>query len=128
MNSRLLLKGLILLLAFAASLPVEAQKKSKKKKGEPTEKPEAKPKSKNGIKKYSEVITKDAKSDEGLFTVHNIDGKYFFEIPDSLFGREMLMVTRIAKTAAGIGFGGGKANTQVLRWERKDKKVLLREM
>ena len=36
------------------------------------------------------------------------------------------MVTRISKTAAGIGFGGGKQNTQVLRWERKDKKVLLR--
>ncbi|MEH6408646.1 MAG: zinc-dependent metalloprotease, partial [Leeuwenhoekiella sp.] len=37
-----------------------------------------------------------------------------------------LMVTRIAKTAADIGFGGGKTNTQVLRWEKKPKKVLLR--
>ena len=36
------------------------------------------------------------------------------------------MVTRIAKTANGIGFGGGKTNTQVLRWQRKGKKVLLR--
>ena len=36
------------------------------------------------------------------------------------------MVTRIAKTANGIGFGGGKTNTQVLRWQRKDKKILLR--
>ena len=36
------------------------------------------------------------------------------------------MVTRISKTASGIGFGGGKQNTQVLRWERKNKKVLLR--
>ena len=32
----------------------------------------------------------------------------------------MLMVTRISKTASGIGFGGGKQNTQVLRWERKN--------
>ena len=38
----------------------------------------------------------------------------------------MLMVTRIAKTASGIGFGGGKQNTQVLRWQKKEKKVLLR--
>jgi hypothetical protein len=38
----------------------------------------------------------------------------------------MLMVTRISKTASGIGFGGGKQNTQVLRWQKKDKKVLLR--
>ncbi|MDC0007394.1 zinc-dependent metalloprotease, partial [Winogradskyella sp.] len=43
-----------------------------------------------------------------------------------LFNREMLMVTRISKTAAGLGFGGGKLSEQVLRWEKKDKKVLLR--
>jgi hypothetical protein len=52
--------------------------------------------------------------------------KHFYEIPDSLFNREMLMVSRISKTATGIGFGGGKINTQVLRWEKKPKKVLLR--
>ena len=38
----------------------------------------------------------------------------------------MLMVTRIAKTASGLGFGGGKQNTQVLRWQKKDSKILLR--
>ncbi len=34
--------------------------------------------------------------------------------------------TRISKTASGIGFGGGKQNTQVLRWQKNGKKVLLR--
>ncbi len=81
---------------------------------------------KGGIKPYAKVITKDAKSDPGLFTVHKVEDKYFYEIPDSLFNREMLMVTRIAKTATGIGFGGGKANTQTLRWQRKNDNVLLR--
>ena len=66
------------------------------------------------------------KTDEGLFKVHSLDDTFLFEVPDSLLNREMLMVTRIAKTANGIGFGGGKANTQVLRWERKKKKILLR--
>ena len=80
----------------------------------------------NGIKEYDKVITKAAKTDEGLFTVHKVEDDYFYEIPDSLFNREMLMVTRIAQTASGIGFGGGKQNTQVLRWEKKNKKVLLR--
>jgi hypothetical protein len=79
-----------------------------------------------GLKKYSSLITKDAVSDKGLFYVHKIKDKYYFEINDSLIGREMLMVTRIAKTAAGIGFGGGKQNTQVLRWQKKDSKILLR--
>ncbi|WP_037316803.1 zinc-dependent metalloprotease [Salegentibacter sp. Hel_I_6] len=82
---------------------------------------------KNGdLEPYAKVITKDAKSDEGLFTVHRVDDKYFYEIPDSLFNREMLTVTRIAKTATGIGFGGGKQNTQVHRWQKKDGHVLLR--
>lgn len=82
--------------------------------------------SKNGVKPYSKIITNKAKSDEGLFTVHQVDQDYFFEIPDSLFNREMLMVTRIAQTAQGIGFGGGKQNEQVLRWQRKGDKVYLR--
>lgn len=87
---------------------------------------EAKKPGKNDIQPYDKVITKKAVSDPGLFTVHKIDESYFYEIPDSLFEREMLMVTRIAKTASGLGFGGGKQDEQVLRWQKKDKKVLLR--
>ncbi len=83
-------------------------------------------KDENGLKPYKKVITKEAKSDKGLFTVHQVDDNYFYEIPDSLFNREMLTVTRIAKTATGIGFGGGKQNTQVHRWQRKGDHVLLR--
>ncbi|WFO15564.1 zinc-dependent metalloprotease [Cellulophaga baltica 4] len=86
---------------------------------------QGKPK-KGGIEAYEKVITKEAKTDKGLFDVHEVNSKFFYEIPDSLFNKEMLMVSRISKTANGLGFGGGKINTQVLRWEKKDKKVLLR--
>ncbi|HEY9185484.1 MAG TPA: zinc-dependent metalloprotease [Salegentibacter sp.] len=92
----------------------------------PTAKTDEGEKNGNGVKPYDKVITKDAKSDSGLFTVHRVEDKYFYEIPDSLFNREMLTVTRIAKTATGIGFGGGKQNTQVHRWQKKDGNVLLR--
>ena len=98
----------------------------KKKAPEKVEAPKPKKENKNGMKPYEKVITKKAISDTGLFDVHKVDEDYFYEIPDSLFGKEMLMVTRIAKTASGIGFGGGKQNTQVLRWEKDAKKVLLR--
>lgn len=81
---------------------------------------------KDVIQPYDKVITKEAKTDEGLFKVHKVDDSYFYEIPDSLFEREMLMVTRIAKTASGLGFGGGKQDESVLRWQKKDKRVLLR--
>jgi len=115
-----------LILAFLAiSITGCGALQSKKSKATTASKPKPKPK-KGEIEPYSKVITKEAKTDEGLFTIHKIDDSYFYEIPDSLFGREMLMVTRIAKTATGLGFGGGKQNTSVLRWEVKDKKVLLR--
>ncbi len=82
----------------------------------------------NGIKPFSEVITDDAEKDEGLFTVYKQDDKYFYEIPDSLLGKEMLMVSRIARTAEGIGYGGERLGNQVLRWERRDDNVLLRRI
>ena len=77
-------------------------------------------------KTFEDIITKEAISDKGLFNIHKVKEKYYYEINDTLFGREMLMVTRIAKTASGLGFGGGKQNTQVLRWQKKDNKILLR--
>lgn len=117
----------LLTFLFVCSLqPANAQLFKKKKKAT-TESSKSKEKdSKNGIKPYGKVITKDAVTDKGLFDVHQIEDKWYYEIPDSLFGREMLMVSRISKTASGIGFGGGKINTQVLRWEKKPTKVLLR--
>ena len=109
------------------ALPSQAQLFGKKKKKAAAAAAAAKKKAPKGsIKSYDKVITKDAESDEGLFTVHKVEGDYFYEIADSLLGREMLMVTRIAKTATGLGFGGGKQNEQVLRWERKNDDVLLR--
>ncbi len=81
---------------------------------------------KNGPKPYSEVITKDAKSKDGLFKVHQIEDKYYYEIPESMFGKDMLMVTTIAKTADGIGYGGERTNTLMLRWEKNENDVLLK--
>lgn len=116
---------LSVLLVLSSCATISKAGKSKKADGATAKAPAEKPNG-NGIQPYNKVITKDAKSDAGLFTVHKLDEKYFYEIPDSLFEREMLMVTRIAKTANGLGFGGGKQNEQVLRWQKKDKKVLLR--
>ena len=105
---------------------ISAQSKKVKKKNKEANESVKKENKKETIQPYGKVIKKSAISDEGLFIVHKVEDNQYYEIPDSLFGREMLMVTRISKTASGIGFGGGKQNTQVLRWERKNKKVLLR--
>lgn len=86
--------------------------------------PPAKPA--KGIQPYSKVITNKAISDKGLFTIHKVDDSYFYEIPDSLLGREILTVSRIAKTATNLGYGGEELNTQVFRFEKMDKKILMR--
>ena len=52
-------------------------------------------------KSFDNIITKDAQSQKGLFNVHRVDEKYYFEIPDSLFNREILVVTRFIKTPSG---------------------------
>ena len=116
----------LMLIALSLSVSSCAVFKPQDKKESKTASADDSKKDKDGMKPYAKVITKDAKSDKGLFTVHEVENKYFYEIPDSLFNREMLTVTRIAKTASGIGFGGGKQNTQVHRWQKKGDKVLLR--
>jgi Txe/YoeB family toxin of Txe-Axe toxin-antitoxin module len=75
---------------------------------------------------YKDVITAEAKTDSGLFHVHRIEEKLFFEIPTALLDQEMLLVTRIARTHTNIGYGGEQTNEQVLRWQRQERKILLR--
>ncbi|SDY65631.1 protein of unknown function [Rhodonellum ikkaensis] len=81
---------------------------------------------KPGPKPYGDVITNKAKSHDGLFKVHEVEGKYYYEIPDTLIGREMLVVTTIAKTADGIGYGGERTNTQMVRWDQNGDNILLK--
>jgi hypothetical protein len=80
----------------------------------------------DSMKPYAEVITAAATTDEGLFDVHRIGEKLLYEIPLARLGEEMLLLTRIAQTPAGAGYGGSKANTSVVRWQRHDDRVLLR--
>ena len=90
------------------------------------EKKSSKSDSKTKAKSFATIVSK-AKKDEGLFNVYLKDDKYYYEIPDSLLGRDMLMVTRISKMAVSIPLSRHKMNEQVLRWEKKNKDILLRE-
>ena len=48
-------------------------------------------------KKYEDVITKEAVSQTGLFKVHRIDDRVYWEIPAKLLGRLMLWQTEVAE-------------------------------
>jgi len=86
------------------------------------------PKPPGGLKTYSEVITKEAKSDSGLFITHRIKEKLYFEIPQKEINKDFLFVSRQAKTQAGFGYGGDEINSQVVRWERIGDKIYLRSV
>jgi len=78
-------------------------------------------------KTFEEIITKDAITDKGLFNVHKVKDKYYYEIPDSLIGRDMLMVTRIVKMAAELPHSRHKMSEQVLKWEKFDNNIFLKQ-
>ncbi len=79
-------------------------------------------------KAYDKVITKDARSDAGVFTLHRIKDKVFYEIPAAELGKEFLWVTQIARTTLGVGYGGQAAGRQVVRWDRRGNRVFLRKV
>lgn len=78
---------------------------------------------KEQLKKYNEVITQDAESDDGLFSTHFVGDKLYFEIPLDLLEKDMLLVSRIAGVPSGFGGGyvnaGSKVNEQVVRWYKR---------
>ena len=63
---------LLLLVALISINAIQAQDKKDKNKKEVK-------------KKYEEIITNDAESSEGLWYTHKLDGKHYFEFPDSNF-------------------------------------------
>ncbi|REC43968.1 hypothetical protein DRF69_07045 [Chryseobacterium sp. 5_R23647] len=91
-------------------------------------------KKKSLIKPFKEIITDKAVSDQGVFTVHKVDDKYYFEIPDAMLKKEFLLVTRLTKAAAGMrsgtsGYAGDQIGQQVIAFEKGPKdKILLRSI
>jgi len=79
---------------------------------------------------YQKIVEEAKETDEGLFRVYRNKEKIYYEIADSLLGKEMLWISRIAALPAGFGGGyinaGSKTNEQVVRWEKKFDKILLR--
>lgn len=83
------------------------------------------------MKKFSDIVKDDAVSDEGVINVHKVDDKYYYEIPNDILDREMLLVTRVSGSTENFSFGGAgqKARSQqVIRWQRKENSIKLRHV
>ncbi len=63
-----------------------------------------------------------------MFTVHHIGSRVLFEIPASQLDKDELLVTEIARTVLGSGYGGQAVSNRVYRWERRDNRVYLRSV
>lgn len=118
-HTLLLLLSLIICIAASAQPRIDTAKNNS-------------PSRNTGPKPYKEVITSKAITDQGLFDIHKVDDKYFFEIGDSLLGREILVVNRISKAGANMrsgifGYAGDPIGQNVIRFEKgPNNKIFLR--
>src|SRR5882762_12601 len=78
------------------------------------------------LKPYNQVITPGAVTDSGVFIVHRIGEKLFYEIPKVMFGRQFLMVADQRGTIRGVRYAGEEISNRIVVWERMGNKVFLR--
>ena len=77
-------------------------------------------------KPYNQVITSAATTDSGVFMIHRLGEKLFYEIPKAMFGREFLMVADQRGTIRGVRYAGEEISNRIVVWERMGNKVFLR--
>ncbi|MCS6865596.1 MAG: zinc-dependent metalloprotease [Gemmataceae bacterium] len=75
------------------------------------------------LKKYDDVITKDFKTQPGVFAVHRHEDKVYFEIPQEALGRLFLWYAEVAKGPGGSSWGGATLGHTVLKFERRGNKI-----
>jgi hypothetical protein len=132
------LKNGLLISALAFSLSSQAQEKKNPPPANPAvpaiTAPTLPTAAKPGPKAYKDVITDKAISKKGLFTIHKLDDKWFFEIADSLLGRDILVVNRLSKAAAGMrnfffGYAGDQIGNNVISFEKgPNNKIFLKKI
>jgi hypothetical protein len=75
---------------------------------------------------YDRVITKEAKTDDGLIKTHRVDDKVYFEIPKALLGKDILWLTTFSRIQTGYLPFGLEVQDRVVQFEKREDKILLR--
>jgi hypothetical protein len=127
---------LVLMLCFSAVTYAQKAPKGKTPpaKADTTKTDAAKKTNSDNPKAYGDVITKEAVTNLGMFNVHRIKEQFFFEIPDTLLNRDILVVNRIAKSAAGLrpsvyAYAGDHISESVIRFDLgPNNRVFMRRM
>ncbi|KQS41794.1 zinc-dependent metalloprotease [Pedobacter sp. Leaf194] len=84
------------------------------------------------LRAYHTLISGKAKTYSSFLLVHQIEDKYYMEIPDSLLGREILTVNRLGRTAADFrtadgpfGYSGDLISENLFHFEKGPGNKLL---
>uniref|UniRef100_UPI0025E62E12 DUF5117 and DUF5118 domain-containing protein n=1 Tax=Pedobacter sp. UBA5917 TaxID=1947061 RepID=UPI0025E62E12 len=77
------------------------------------------------MRAYKALITSKAKTYSSFVRMHQVDDKYYLEIPDSLLGREILTVNRLGRAAADFrsadspfGYSGDLIGENLFHFEK----------
>jgi len=130
-RSSLALVALIVLAgcAPASSSPAPSPRAGQGQQGQPGQQgPGARPDSgrAQGPRAYAQVITREAVTDSGVFLVHRIQDRLYYEVPRAMLGREFRLVVDRRGTIRGVGYAGEQISARVVRWDRLGNHVLLR--
>ncbi len=134
-----ILLAILVILIISISGPAYAQKKEKRgdKQQSTTLSTSAQDSTKSAAKgpaTIAKFIKPSAKIMKGMTTVYMQDDKYYLNIPDSLMGRDIRMVSRISKAAEGKhtafdGYAGDIINDAMFRFERgPENKIFLKSL
>ncbi len=74
---------------------------------------------KQTVKPYAQVINKSFTTQKGLFTVHQSKDSLYFEIPDSLLNRDIMVINRLEKGPGGFPtFAGDELDEKTIIFEK----------
>jgi len=120
--------------SFAQTPPKDPPKPGDQKKEEQksTTQTPAKPPKPGTPRPYKDVVTEEAKTQKGVFKVHQIDDKVLWEIPEALLNREFLWQIEIAGTSKSAGmfgpYNGAGAGVRVVRFTRRNNTLFMRDV
>jgi len=85
---------------------------------------------------FFETVAKQGTTDKGFCAIHKMDNKYYFEIPDSIFDKDILIVNRISKAAAQLrpdhdyaGYGADQIGENVIQFcKGTNNKVFIKKI
>lgn len=108
------------LFAASGAAPAYQNKKDEKEKTTPK---------KDSVSAYDKLFKEKHETAKGMFILHKIKEKIYFEIPLNMLGKEMLIASTVTETSDnGNGIVGGKTDPIHIAFTKSDESIQLRRI